>query len=112
MLKRGEVDVAYLLEGELGESIRETPTEARLSGGIGTFLSTLRHVGPESPADQRVRKAATSASRPGKRSATPIRSALPTQRNVVLKRFDKCAAIAPEKSRYDPVRRRSRCRTG
>ena len=49
MLKRGEVDVAYLLEGQLGKSIRNDPdAEARLLGrGRDQFPRFLRHVGPE-----------------------------------------------------------------
>ena len=49
MLKRGEVDVAYLLEGQLGESIKNDPKlKLAFSGGIGTYLPRLlRHVGPE-----------------------------------------------------------------
>ncbi len=39
MLHRGEVDVAYLLEGQLGESIRNDPNlKLAFSGGIGTHL--------------------------------------------------------------------------
>src|SRR5437762_2246602 len=37
MLKRGEVDLAYLLEGELGESIKnDAELKLAFSGGIGT----------------------------------------------------------------------------
>src|SRR5207237_10245251 len=61
MLKRGEVDVAYLLEGELGESIRNDP-ELKLvfSGGVATFVLDFFDMwDPKSPwHDQRVRKAA------------------------------------------------------
>ena len=49
MLKRGEVDVAYLLEGQLGESIKErSEAEARLLRRHRHPSSRLlRHVGPE-----------------------------------------------------------------
>src|SRR6266446_2304768 len=60
MLKSGEVDVAYLLEGELGESIRDDPKlKLAFSGGIGTFFIDFFDMwDPKSPwADQRVRKA-------------------------------------------------------
>jgi peptide/nickel transport system substrate-binding protein len=64
MLKRGEVDVAYLLEGQLGESIRNDP-EVKLvfSGGVATFVLDFFDMwDPKSPwADQRVRKAASLA---------------------------------------------------
>ena len=64
MLKRGEVDVAYLLEGQLGESIRNDP-ELKLvfSGGVATFVLDFFDMwDPKSPwADQRVRKAASLA---------------------------------------------------
>src|SRR5207244_12073389 len=64
MLKRGEVDVAYLLEGELGESIRNDPKlKLAFSGGVATFLLDFFDMwDPKSPwADQRVRKAASLA---------------------------------------------------
>jgi hypothetical protein len=39
MLRRGEIDVAYLLEGQLGESIRNDPKlKLVFSGGIATFV--------------------------------------------------------------------------
>jgi peptide/nickel transport system substrate-binding protein len=64
MLKAGEIDVAYLLEGEAGESIRNDPNlRLAFSGGIGThFLDFFDMWDPKSPwADQRVRKAASLA---------------------------------------------------
>src|SRR2546428_6746323 len=64
MLRAGEVDVAYLLEGELGESIRNDPNlKLVFSGGIGTFFIDFFDMwDPKSPwADQRVRKAASLA---------------------------------------------------
>ena len=64
MLKRGEVDVAYLLEGQLGESIRNDP-ELKLvfSGGVATFVLDFFDMwDPKSPwHDQRVRQAASYA---------------------------------------------------
>ena len=49
MLKRGEVDLAYLLEGQLGESIRDDrDAKARLFGRRrDQFHRLLRYVGPE-----------------------------------------------------------------
>ena len=64
MVRRGEVDVAYLLEGELGESIKNDPNlRLAFSGGIGTHhLDFLDMWDPKSPwADQRVRVAANHA---------------------------------------------------
>src|SRR6266436_3217154 len=64
MLKAGEVDVAYLLEGQRGESIRNDANfKLVFSGGIGTFfLDFFDMWDPKSPfADQRVRKAASLA---------------------------------------------------
>ena len=51
MLKRGEVDVAYLLEGQLGESIRNDPKlKLVFSGGIATnFLDFFDMWDPKSP---------------------------------------------------------------
>ena len=81
MLKRGEVDVAYLLEGQLGESIRNDPKlKLVFSGGIGTYLSRLlRHVGPEIAVGRPARaQGGEPRDRPARRSATPIRSAPPS----------------------------------
>ena len=64
MLRRGEVDVAYLLEGQLGESIRNDPKlKLVFSGGVATFvLDYFDMWDPKSPwHDQRVRKAASLA---------------------------------------------------
>jgi peptide/nickel transport system substrate-binding protein len=64
MLKNGEVDVAYLLEGEAGEAVRNDPNlRLVFSGGIGIhFLDFFDMWDPKSPwADQRVRKAASLA---------------------------------------------------
>ena len=78
MLKNGEVDVAYLLEGELGASIRNDP-KLRLvfSGGIGShhlyFLNMWdpnRHGPTNACARQRALRLT------GKRSAKPTRLAL------------------------------------
>src|SRR5438045_4210545 len=64
MLKRDEIDVAYLLEGQLGESIRNDPNlKLVFSGGIATnFLDFFDMWDTKSPwPDQRVRKAASRA---------------------------------------------------
>ena len=53
MLSRGEVDLAYLLEGQLGESIKNDPKlKLVFSGGIGTFfIDFLNMWDPKSPWD-------------------------------------------------------------
>ena len=92
MLIRGEVDVAYLLEGELGESIRNDPKlKLVFSGGIGTFfLDFFDMWDPRSPwADQRVRKAASlaidrQAARQSDGSALGISSVIVTRAADVL----------------------------
>jgi ABC-type transport system substrate-binding protein len=78
MLRAGEVDVAYLLEGELGESIRnDANLKLVFSGGIGTSLSTSSTCGTRNrpgPTSACARRRASRST--GRRSATPIRSAL------------------------------------
>src|SRR5437588_1169342 len=104
MLKAGEVDVAYLLEGQLGESIRDDPKlKLVFSGGIGTFfLDFFDMWDPKSPfADQRVRKAASLAiDRQALSDADTLGASKPNG-NIVLKRFEYALPIEPD--RYDPV---------
>jgi peptide/nickel transport system substrate-binding protein len=64
MLKRGEVDVAYLLDVPQAQEVKRDPTlRLAFSGGIATFfLDFLDQWDPKSPwADQRVRLAANYA---------------------------------------------------
>ncbi len=103
-LHRGEVDVAYLLEGQLGESIRNDPKlKLVFSGGIGTFfLDFFDMWDPKSPfADQRVRKAASLAiDRQALSDADTLGASKPNG-NVVLKRFEYALPIAADP--YDPA---------
>ena len=64
MLKRGEVDLAYLLDAPQAEEIKRDPNlKLAFSGGIGTFyLDFLDQADPKSPwHDRRVRLAASHA---------------------------------------------------
>ena len=105
MLKRGEVDVAYLLEGQLGEIDQERPeAEARLlRRHRHLFSRLLRHVGPE------IAVGTTSAcARPrawrstARRSATPIRLAPPSRTATsCCKACEYALPIEPDP--YDPA---------
>src|SRR5262249_58906132 len=64
MLKRGEVDIAYLLDATLAEEVKRDPTlKLAFSGGIGTYyLDFFDQWDPKSPwHDKRVRLAASYA---------------------------------------------------
>ena len=64
MLKRGEVDLAYLLDAPMAQEVKRDPNlKVATSGGIGTFyLDYLDQWDPKSPwADRRVRLAAIHA---------------------------------------------------
>ena len=64
MLKRGEVDLAYLLDAPQAQDVKRDPTlKLAFSGGIGTFyLDFLDQWDPKSPwHDRRVRLAASHA---------------------------------------------------
>jgi peptide/nickel transport system substrate-binding protein len=104
MLKRGEVDIAYLLDGQLGESIKDdVEIKLAFSGGIGTHhLDFFDMWDPKSPwADQRVRKAASLAiDRNGLSEAETLGASKPTG-NVVLRSFE--FALPMEADPYDPI---------
>src|SRR5215204_6622396 len=107
MLRNGEIDVAYLLEGQLGESIRNDPKlKLAFSGGIGTFfLDFFDMWDPKSPwADQRVRKAASLALDREALSEADTLGASKPNGNVVLRRFEYSLPIDADP--YDPARAR------
>jgi peptide/nickel transport system substrate-binding protein len=104
-LREGEVDVAYLLEGELGDSIRnDANLKLVFSGGIATnFLDFLDMWDPKSPwADQRVRKAASLAIDRNALSDADTLGASKPNGNVVLKSME--YALPIEADSYDPER--------
>ena len=103
MLKRGEADIAYLLEGQLAESIKDDPQlKVAFSGGIGTHhLDFFDMWDPKSPwHDPRVRKAASLAiDRKGLSEAETLGASKPTG-NIVLKSMQYALPIEPDP--YDP----------
>ncbi|MGD9617607.1 MAG: ABC transporter substrate-binding protein [Alphaproteobacteria bacterium] len=103
MLKRGEADIAYLLEGQLAASIKDDPTlKLAFSGGIGTHhLDFFDMWDPKSPwADPRVRKAASLAiDRKGLSEAETLGASKPNG-NIVLKIMEYALPIEPDP--YDP----------
>jgi peptide/nickel transport system substrate-binding protein len=104
MLKRDEVDVAYLLEGQLGESIRNDPNlKLVFSGGIGSHhLSFLDMWDPKSPwHDQRVRKAASLAIDRKTLSDADTLGASKPSGSIVLKSMEYALPIEPDP--YDPA---------
>jgi len=104
MLNRGEVDVAYLLEGQLGESIKDDPKlKLAFSGGIATFsLDFFNMWDPKSPwHDQRVRKAASLALDRKALNEVDTLGASKLTGNTVLKSFEYALPIDPDP--YDPA---------
>ncbi len=104
-LMRDEVDVAYLLDGLLAESVKKDPKlKLAFSGGIGTFyLDFLDMWDPKSPwADQRVRLAASLAiDRQGISDAETL-GASPITGSMVPPAFEFALPIPPDP--YDPAR--------
>jgi peptide/nickel transport system substrate-binding protein len=105
MLKRGEVDLAYLLDAPLAQEVKRDPNlRLAFSGGIGTFyLDYLDMWDPKSPwADQRVRLAASLAiDRKGLSEAETL-SASPLNGGLIPPGFE--YALKLEAHAYDPKR--------
>jgi peptide/nickel transport system substrate-binding protein len=104
MLKRDEVDVAYLLDGSLAEEVKRDPKlKLAFSGGIGTFyLDFFDMWDPKSPwADQRVRRAASLAIDRHAISEAETLGASPPVGNVVPKAFEYALPMDPDP--YDPA---------
>ena len=111
MLKGGEIDVAYLLEGQLGESIKNDPKlNLVFSGGVATFaLDFFDMWDPKSPwADQRVRKAASLAFDRKMMSDTDNLGASKPNGSVVRKNME--FALRKKTARGGRVSKRVRCR--
>jgi peptide/nickel transport system substrate-binding protein len=105
MLKRGEVDVAYLLDATLGEELKRDPKlKLAFSGGIGTmYLDFLDMWDPKSPwADQRVRLAASLAIDRKAISEAETLGASPPNGGVVPPSFEYALKLPPHP--YDPAR--------
>ena len=96
MLKRGEVDLAYLLDAPMAEDVKRDPNlKLVFSGGIATYyLDFLDMWDPKSPwADRRVRLAANYAiDRKGLSQAETLGASPPTG-NIVPRTFE--FALAP-----------------
>jgi peptide/nickel transport system substrate-binding protein len=105
MLKRDEVDLAYLLDTPLAEEVKRDPKlKLAFSGGIGTFyLDYLDMWDPKSPwADQRVRLAASLAIDRRAISEAETLGASPPNGNVVPRSFEFALPLEPHP--YDPAK--------
>jgi peptide/nickel transport system substrate-binding protein len=107
MLKRGEVDVAYLLEVPQAQEVKRDPSlRLAFSGGIATFyLDFLDQWDPKSPwADRRVRLAANYAiDRQALSDAETLGASKPAG-NHVPRTFEFALPLEPYP--YDPARAR------
>ena len=105
MLKRGEVDIAYLLDAPMAADIKRDPNlRLAFSGAIGTFyLDFFEQWDPKSPwADRRVRLAASLAvDRRGLNEAENLGASRLTG-NLVPRTFDFAIPIEPHP--YDPAK--------
>jgi peptide/nickel transport system substrate-binding protein len=105
MLKRGEVDVAYLLDAPQAEEVKRDPNlKLAFSGGIATFFfDFLDQWDPKSPwADKRVRQAANYAiDRQALSDAETLGASRPAG-NHVPRTFEFALPLDPYP--YDPAR--------
>src|SRR5258705_11738915 len=105
MLKRGEVDVAYLLEVPQAQEVKKDPNlRLAFSGGIATFFfDFLEQWDPKSPwADRRVRQAANYAiDRQALSEAETLGASKPAG-NHVPRTFEFALPLDPYP--YDPAR--------
>jgi peptide/nickel transport system substrate-binding protein len=105
MLKRGEVDLAYLLDVPQAEEVKRDPgLKLAFSGGIGTFfLDFFDQWDPKSPwHDRRVRQAASYAlDRRALSEAETLGASKPTG-NIVPRTFE--FALPSEPDPYDPAK--------
>ena len=105
LLKRGEVDVAYLIDPASADEVKRDPTlKLAFSGGIGTmYLDYLDMWDPKSPwADRRVRLAANYAIDRRALSDAETVGASPPTGNVVPKMFEFALPLEPYP--YDPAK--------
>jgi peptide/nickel transport system substrate-binding protein len=105
MLKRGEVDLAYLLDAPMAQEVKRDPTlKLAFSGGIGAFfLDFFDQWDPKSPwHDRRVRLAAAySLDRGAISEAETLGASKPTG-NIVPRTFE--FALPLEPTPYDPAK--------
>ena len=104
MLKRGEVDIAYLLDGPIAEEVKRDPSlKLAFSGAIGTFyLDFLEQWDPKSPwHDRRVRLAASLALDRAAINQAENLGASRLNGNVVPRTFDLALPLDPHP--YDPA---------
>ncbi|HEY7518568.1 MAG TPA: ABC transporter substrate-binding protein [Methylomirabilota bacterium] len=105
MLRRGEVDVAYLLDAPMAEEVKRDPNlKLAFSGAIGTFyLDFLEQWDAKSPwADRRVRLAASHAVDRKSLNEAENLGASRLNGNIVPRTFEFAIPIEPHT--YDPAR--------
>ena len=107
MLKRGEVDLAYLLDAPQAQDIKKDPSlKLAFSGGIGTYyLDYFDQWDPKSPwHDRRVRLAASHAlDRQALSEAETLGASRPNG-SLIPRKFEFALAVDPHP--YDPAKAR------